>query len=62
MSIQWKSNPNASIPIKCPTCGHQQTELISRLKNSPTLTCGGCRGLIKIEGAELKAILKAFGG
>jgi ribosomal protein S27E len=57
----WTLDPSARLPIKCPKCRHQQSELISRLIESPKITCEICGRVIEINGRQLKAILQTFG-
>lgn len=59
---QWKTNPNATVPIPCPKCGHKQNELVSRLRQNPQITCGGCGVTIAINGEQLDMLMKAFEG
>lgn len=58
----WETNKSAGIDIECPKCGNKRNELISRLKDNPTLICHDCGHNTIVQADELKALLKIFGG
>ena len=47
--------------FQCPACGHQIEEKIGRLKDSPILTCPGCKQALPIDGKALKEGLAKVG-
>jgi uncharacterized Zn finger protein len=61
MTIKFKLDPSASVPIPCPKCGKQTQQLISRLRTNPKLRCGACRAEFTVDGKDLDRAMKLLG-
>lgn len=60
--MKFEINRLAQLPIACPKCGHQQSELVSRLRDNPEVVCGGCGITIAINGDQLDAFMNMLEG
>ena len=54
--IKGTWNDKATLPIKCPECGHATDELISKLQDTGQCVCAGCGKTIVITGDGLAAL------
>jgi DNA-directed RNA polymerase subunit RPC12/RpoP len=59
LSIKGTWNDKATLPIKCPECGHTADELITKLQDARQCVCAGCGKTIVFTGNGLDT-LKAF--
>lgn len=48
------------LDIPCPECRHKNKVSIGKLKNSPRITCRGCRKNIQINASEFKKYFDDF--
>lgn len=63
--IKGSWNDKATLPIKCPECGHTTNELIAKLQRDKSCICAGCKKIISITGdglAALEALKKTITG
>ncbi|MDP1991030.1 MAG: YnfU family zinc-binding protein [Syntrophales bacterium] len=63
--IKGSWNDKATLPMKCPECGHTTDELFSKLQESKSCICAGCGKSIVITGdglADLEKLQKIIEG
>jgi len=56
LSIKGRWNDKATLPIKCPECGHRNDELITKLQRARERVCAGCGKTIAITGNGLDTL------
>jgi uncharacterized Zn finger protein len=60
--INFKINPDATLPIACPQCSEKEDQLVSRLRGNPDLVCGSCGLTFNVNADQIDAVLKMFKG